>query len=34
MTSVGKKKAPKKFSESGDSKQEGVSEENKEVKNL
>ena len=33
MTSVGKKKAPKKFSESGDSKQEGVSEENKEVKN-
>ena len=33
MTSVGKKKAPKKFSESGESKQEGVSEENKEVKN-
>ena len=33
MTSVGKKKAPKKFSESGDSKQEGVSEEKKEVKN-
>ena len=33
MTSVGKKKAPKKFSVSGDSKQEGVSEENKEVKN-
>jgi len=33
MTSVGKKKAPKKFSESSDSKQEGVSEENKEVKN-
>ena len=33
LTSVGKKKAPKKFSESGESKQEGVSEENKEVKN-
>ena len=33
ITSVGKKKAPKKFSESGESKQEGVSEENKEVKN-
>ena len=33
MTSVGKKKAPKKFSESGESKQEGISEENKEVKN-